>query len=143
MMYTIYTDGAYSKSKDLGAFVFIIVDENDNEVCRMGHVTTSENNNRQELKAIIAAVSKLPDDARKVRIISDSMYALNTLSGECIRRANHDLFKLWEKTKRKKAVVELEFLWVKGHSGDYYNELCDELCNELIVHDVNSEYNNK
>lgn len=140
MMYTIYTDGAYSKSKDLGAFVFIIVDENENEVCRMGHVTPSETNNRQELKAIIAAVSKLPDDARKVRIISDSMYALNTLSGEWIRRANHDLFKLWEKTKRKKAVVELEFLWVKGHSGDYYNELCDELCNELIWHDVNIEY---
>ena len=140
MDYVIYTDGAYSKSKDLGAFVFIIVDENENEVCRMGHVTPSETNNRQELKAIIAAVSKLPDDARKVRIISDSMYALNTLSGECIRRANHDLFKLWEKTKRKKAVVELEFLWVKGHSGDYYNELCDELCNELIWHDINIEY---
>ena len=103
-------------------------------------MTPSETNNRQEIKAIIAAVSKLPDDARKVRIISDSMYALNTLSGECMRRANHDLFKLWEKTKRKKAVVELEFLWVKGHSGDYYNELCDELCNELIWHDVNIEY---
>ena len=108
MDYVIYTDGAYSKSKDLGAFVFIIVDENENEVCRMGHVTPSETNNRQELKAIIAAVSKLPDDARKVRIISDSMYALNTLSGEWMRRANHDLFKLWEKTNREKAIVELD-----------------------------------
>ena len=69
MRYTIYTDGAYSKSKDLGAFVFIIVDENENEVCRMGHVTPRETNNRQELKAIIAAVSKLPDDADRKSVV--------------------------------------------------------------------------
>ena len=132
MRYTIYTDGAYSKSKDLGAFVFIIVDENENEVCRMGHVTPSETNNRQELKAIIAAVSKLPDDARKVRIISDSMYALNTLKGNWNRNANLDLFEAWDKVLAKRECLDIEFLWVKGHSGDFYNELCDTLCNKAI-----------
>ena len=141
MKYTIYTDGAYSRLHDEGAFAFVIVDEQEREVMRMGHKVEKETNNRAELKAIIAAVYKLPDDATDVRVISDSMYALNTLQGKWARNANEDLFKIWDRTLNDKpSTLKLEFLWVKGHSGDYYNELCDQLCNQILGYDANEEF---
>lgn len=141
MKYTIYTDGAYSRLHDEGAFAFVIVDEQEKEVMRMGHKVEKETNNRAELKAIIAAVYKLPDDATDVRVISDSMYALNTLQGKWARNANEDLFEIWDRTiNDKPSTLKLEFLWVKGHSGDYYNELCDQLCNQILGYDANEEF---
>ena len=140
MEYTIYTDGAYSRLHDEGAFAFVILNEAGGEVLRMGHKVVHETNNRAELKAIIAAVYKLPKDATKARIISDSMYALNTLQGIWARNINHDLFEVWERTISDKSDVELEFLWVKGHSGDEYNELCDQLCNQVLGYDANAEF---
>lgn len=141
MKYTIYTDGAYSRLHDEGAFAFVIVDEQEREVMRMGHKVEKETNNRAELKAIIAAVYKLPDDATDVRVISDSMYALNTLQGKWARNANEDLFAIWDRTLNDKpSTLKLEFLWVKGHSGDYYNELCDRLCNQILGYDANEEF---
>lgn len=141
MKYTIYTDGAYSRLHDEGAFAFVIVDEQEREVMRMGHKVEKETNNRAELKAIIAAVYKLPDDATDVRVISDSMYALNTLQGKWARNANEDLFEIWDRTiNDKPSTLKLEFLWVKGHSGDYYNELCDQLCNQILGYDANEEF---
>lgn len=140
MKYTIYTDGAYSRLHDEGAFAFVILNEDGGEVLRMGHKVVHETNNRAELKAIIAAVYKLPKDATKARIISDSMYALNTLQGIWARNINHDLFEVWDKTINDRSDVELEFLWVKGHSGDEYNELCDQLCNQVLGYDANAEF---
>ena len=141
MKYTIYTDGAYSRLNDEGAFAFVILDEQGNEVKRMGHKITHESNNRAELKAIIAAVYKLPSDASEVRVISDSMYALNTLGGTWKRNINHDLFEIWDKTlKDRPQELSIEYLWVKGHSGDEYNELCDQLCNQVLGYDVNKEF---
>lgn len=140
MKYTIYTDGAYSRLHDEGAFAFVILNEDGGEVLRMGHKIAHETNNRAELKAIIAAVYKLPKDATKARIISDSMYALNTLQGIWARNINHDLFEVWERTINDRSDVELEFLWVKGHSGDEYNEICDQLCNQVLGYDANAEF---
>ena len=140
MKYTIYTDGAYSRLHDEGAFSFVILNEDGGEVLRMGHKIVHETNNRAELKAIIAAVYKLPKDATEARIISDSMYALNTLQGIWARNINHDLFDVWERTINERSDVELEFLWVKGHSGDDYNEICDQLCNQVLGYDANAEF---
>lgn len=140
MKYTIYTDGAYSRLHDEGAFAFVILNEDGGEVLRMGHKVVHETNNRAELKAIIAAVYKLPKDATKAMIISDSMYALNTLQGIWARNINHDLFDVWERTINERSDVKLEFLWVKGHSGDEYNELCDQLCNQVLGYDANAEF---
>ena len=142
MEYTIYTDGSYSRLNNEGAFSFVILyGDTDCEVMRKAGKIVNENNNRAELKAIIAAVHSLPHDATKVRVISDSMYALNTLCGKWKRVANKDLFKLWD-TRVKRFLEDVKFEWcfVKGHSGDYYNELCDALCNEKLGYNPMHEY---
>lgn len=118
MNYTIFTDGAYSQKNDEGAFAFVIVKDNV-EIMRKAYKISKESNNRAELKAIIAAVHKLPQDATRVQIISDSMYALNTLKGNWNRNANLDLFDAWDKVLAKRECLDIEFLLVKGHSGTF------------------------
>lgn len=142
MNYTIYSDGAYSRRNNEGAFAFVILNtDSGSEVMRMAGKIKEETNNRAELKAIIAAVHSLPHDATHVRIVSDSMYALNTLSGQWRRSSNKDLFKLWEwRVMRFMEDVEFEWCFVKGHSGDYYNELCDRICTEKLGYDPKKEY---
>jgi len=139
MNYTIFTDGAYSQKNDEGAFAFVIVKDNV-EIMRKAYKISKESNNRAELKAIIVAVHKLPQDATGVQIISDSMYALNTLNGNWNRNANLDLFEVWDNVLEKRECLDIEFLWVKGHSGDFYNELCDSLCTNAMGYDANKEF---
>ena len=141
MEYTIYTDGAYSQVHNEGAFAFIILDGEMNEVGRRAYKITNETNNRAELKAIISAIYALPLDARGVRVISDSMYALNTLSGKWGHNNNLDLFKAWEENvKPRNTMLKIEWCFVKGHSGDKYNELCDKMCNDVLGYNANEEY---
>lgn len=140
MDYTIYTDGAYSNLHNEGAFAFIIL-QGDKEVKRMCGKVKDETNNRAEIKAIIAGVWNLPDDATNVQIISDSMYALNTLSGQWGRKTNLDLFDVWErKVKKKFKGLKIEWMFVRGHSGDFYNEECDKICSDTLGYDVNKEF---
>jgi ribonuclease HI len=141
MEYTIYTDGSYSNLHKEGAFAFIIL-QGDREVLRMAGKTIDpkDNSNRCELKAIIAAVHKAPHDATKIRIISDSMYALNTLNRRYKRRGNRDLFEIWDKRIMPFCTeIEFEWLFVKGHAGDEYNEICDSLCIEKLGYNPREE----
>lgn len=139
--YLIYTDGAYSRKNNEGAFAYVILDSHGVVIKCRAYKIENETNNRAELKAIIAGIYNLPNKESKVkaRVISDSQYALNTLFGGWARNANKDLFDVFERIKRERQ-LEFEWTWVKGHSGDYYNELCDKMCNEELGYDPSGEY---
>jgi ribonuclease HI len=139
MKYIVYTDGAYSQMNDEGAYAFVILTELNNEVKRFAEKITHETNNRAELKAIIAALHQLPQDAKKVLVESDSQYALMTLFGSWSRKKNEDLFDVYENIISKRRFV-IEWSWVKGHSGDTFNEMCDEMCNQVLGYNANEEY---
>lgn len=141
MRYTIYTDGAYSRQHDEGAFAYVILNSENTVVERKAYKITKETNNRAELKAIIAAFNRLPDDADEVDIYSDSQYALNTLSGQWQQKSNEDLFKVWRKVRAEhKNIKHITYNWVKGHNGNVYNEICDQLCNDVLGYDANAEF---
>lgn len=138
MKYIIYTDGAYSRQNDEGAYAFVILTELNNEVKRFAKKIVNETNNRAELKAIINAILQLPADATDVVVYSDSQYSLNTLSGKWKRKMNLDLFKLWDDILPERN-IKIEYRWVKGHNGNEFNELCDKLCNDALGYDANAE----
>ena len=137
--YIIYTDGAYSRMHDEGAFAYVMLDGEMKEVKHFAHKISGESNNRAELKAIIAAIYHLPDGAKNVKVISDSQYALNTLSYKWQRKANKDLFDVFDKIIQEHGYV-IEYEWVKSHNGNKYNELCDSLCNDVLGYDANKEF---
>ena len=137
--YIIHTDGAYSRMHDEGAFAYVICNGNDEEIKRNAWKISQETNNRAELKAIIAALHHLPAGAQKVKVESDSQYALNSLFGGWARNKNLDLFEVADRIIRERD-LEIEYRWVKGHNGDKFNEICDKMCNDVLGYDANAEF---
>ena len=137
--YIVYSDGGYSMKHNVGAFAFVIVNSKEEVVCRYAKKIENETNNRAELKGMIAGLHCLPKDAKYVQVISDSQYALNTCSGKWSRNANEDLFPIHDKIVSERDLV-VEYKWVKGHNGNLFNEMCDEMCNRASGVDLNAEY---
>ena len=77
-----------------------------------------------ELLAIISAVNACPDGAC-VDVYTDSKYSILTLEKKYKPDTNGDLWELYQKHSRHVPGVRLH--WVKGHNGDHYNEMADEM----------------
>jgi len=102
-----------------------------------GEVNTT--NNRMELTAVIKALESLNRPGCQVRIFSDSKYVLNGIN-EWIANWKKRGWKtaakkpvlnvaLWQELDALVAQHDIEWQWVKGHSGDPGNEKADELAN--------------
>lgn len=77
-----------------------------------------------ELLAIISAVNACPDGAF-IDIYTDSQYCILVLSKSYKPKKNPDLYELYKKCVAH--VGGVRFHWVKGHDGNTYNELADQL----------------
>ncbi|MGL1891942.1 MAG: ribonuclease HI [Spirochaetaceae bacterium] len=138
MAITIYTDGGCTGNPGPGGWgSVIIIDGKEIELSGGASETT---NNKMELTAVIKALEYIGKEfsfKEELSIYTDSQYVKNGITSWIIN---------WEKngwkTAAKKPVKNKEFwielrtltklanikwFWVKGHSGDKYNELCDEL----------------
>ena len=69
-------------------------------------------------------VSPVPKPKEECKIYSDSLYVINCAIGKWKRKANQDLWEEYEKVSLNKKV---EFEWIKGHSGNEYNEKVDKM----------------
>lgn len=100
-------------------------------------------NNIMELTAVIEAL-KLVKHPCKIKIYSDSAYVVNAFLQGWIynwmkkgwKTADGNPVKnkeLWENLYQFTKVHEIEFIKVKGHSDNEYNNRCDELAREAIL----------
>jgi ribonuclease HI len=98
-------------------------------------------NNRMELTAAIRALEALRRRCR-VRLFTDSQYLRNGITewlpawkGRGWRTADRKPVKnqdLWEQLDRLAAGHDIEWHWVRGHSGHVDNERADALANRGI-----------
>jgi ribonuclease HI len=127
--YIAYTDGScnnLSRRREGGAAYIILQDDEIIKQASKGFVGTT--NNRMEILAIISAVNALPVKAN-VSIYTDSQYAISVLSNRKKKqKLNMDLITLFRKVSYK--LNNIEFHWVKGHIGNKYNELVDNMAYE-------------
>ena len=72
---------------------------------------------------MLEALRSIPRNAA-VRIFSDSTYVINTMTKNWKRKKNQDLWTLLDNEVGPRNV---EWEWVKGHSGDRFNEEADQL----------------
>jgi ribonuclease HI len=132
---TIYADGACQGNPGRGGFgVVLIWGEKRKEISGGFERTT---NNRMELLAAIEGLSLLNKPC-KVKLYSDSSYLVNAFNEDWVYGWKQ---KGWRNSQKKptpnvdlwKRLIalcerhEVEFIWVKGHSGVLENERCDEL----------------
>jgi ribonuclease HI len=135
----IYTDGACRGNPGPGGWAALLVSGNERkELCGSEAATT---NNRMELCAAIEALSALKRRCA-VKLYTDSKYVLQgatewlpnwkarrwrTAAGEPVK--NQDL---WQRLDSAAAAQDIEWHWVKGHSGHEENEYVDQLANVAI-----------
>ena len=91
-------------------------------------------NNQMELKAVIEALKSTKKNAR-IKIRTDSHYVYKPIEKQTVIRSNH---RLWHEYIDLASVRRVDFEWIKGHSGDTYNELADKLANEQANNLYNS-----
>ena len=136
---TIYTDGACKGNPGPGGWgVLMIAGENRRELCGGERATT---NNRMELTAAIEALRALKRPTR-VRLFTDSKYVMQGIETwihgwkkNGWRTSDKKPVKnvdLWQALDALAAAQQIEWRWVKGHSGDPGNERADALSNDGI-----------
>lgn len=123
--YICYTDGSCDNVHSrAGGSAYIII--KDGEITKMksrGMLNTT--NNRMELLAIISAVNSCPERAC-IDVYTDSKYSIWVLTGRTAPKySNADLYELFKKCSAH--VEGVRFHWVKGHDGNKYNEMADDM----------------
>ena len=140
---TIYTDGACSGNPGPGGWGVVLSDGEKQKELFGGEPDTT--NNRAELMAAIMALEALKRPL-KVILYTDSKYVQNgitkwlpgwiakgwrTSPGKPVKNVD-----LWHRLMAAEADHEVDWRWVKGHSGDVGNERADALANMGMCSDI-------
>lgn len=131
----IYTDGACSGNPGPGGWgAVLIYGEHQKEISGGAAETT---NNRMELTAVIEALSLLKRPC-KITLTTDSKYVVDSITKGWVYGWKKRGWKkgdgkpalnpeLWERLLPLLEMHDVEFVWVKGHAGHKYNEICDKM----------------
>lgn len=137
---TIYTDGGCrgnGKDGAVGGYGCILMYKDTKKEIKKGFENTT--NNIMEMTAVIDALSLLKEPC-KVKLYSDSAYVVNAFKQGWIEKWQKNGWKnsnkepvknkeLWEQLIELTTKHQVEFIKVKGHSDNEYNNRCDELAN--------------
>ena len=138
-MVEAFTDGACRGNPGPGGWgVLLRFNGKEKRLCG-GEADTT--NNRMELMAVIQALESLSRECT-VKVTSDSQYVLKGIN-EWMENWKKRGWKtaakkpvknvdLWQRLDKARESHEIEWAWVKGHSGHTENEIADELANQGI-----------
>jgi len=156
MEFTIYTDGGCSGNKRdancPGAWAYIVLDPGNNIFIQNSNREENTTNNRMEMTAAINAlkdlIEKIKDlglaiNKQDVIIYTDSMYMSgnfndylliwkknNWIKSDRAPVINSDLWKLIDLYSHQ--FGSFEFIWVKGHSVNPYNQKVDQMVRDHL-----------
>ena len=135
----IFTDGACRGNPGPGGWGAVLRYKGKEKQLFGGEWETT--NNRMELQAVIQGLQALTRSSQ-VRITTDSQYVKNGITQwihnwkrNGWKTANKKPVKnddLWRLLDQSVAQHDVEWAWVKGHSGHPENELADQLANRGI-----------
>ena len=136
----IYTDGACSGNSGPGGWGAILMYKNAKKEISGGNKSTT--NNIMEITAVIEALKCLKVES-EVQVYSDSAYTVNAFNQKWIygwmkngwKTSNGDNVKnkeLWQELYSLTQKHKVEFIKVKGHADNEYNNRCDELARNAI-----------
>ena len=139
-MVNIYTDGACKGNPGPGGWGAVL--ECDGKEKELYGGETATTNNRMELTAVIEARLSLKRPSRVV-LHTDSQYVQKGIT-EWIRgwkargwrTAAREPVKnvdLWKRLEELVGPHEIDWVWVRGHSGHHGNERADALANKGVA----------
>ncbi len=131
---TIYTDGASTGNPGPGGYGVVLISGKHRLEKSEGFRLTT--NNRMELMAVIIGLEALKIPGSDVVVYTDSKYVADAVEKRWVfqwesktfkKKKNRDLWVRFLKVYRKHKV---RFVWIKGHSSNPENELCDRMAVE-------------
>ncbi len=132
----IYTDGACRGNPGIGGWGASLNYNGKRKEIYGGEPETT--NNRMEMTAVIEALKALKEPS-DLTINSDSKYVLNGINEwlpnwkkrnwKTASRKPVKNVDLWQALDALTQAHTIEWVWVKGHSGNLGNERADELAN--------------
>ena len=143
----IYTDGSCNYNPGPGGFGVVILDDNENLILTHSERSQKTTNNREELKAILWAFLRYgvpaAADENPPTVYSDSAYSVNTLTNWMFSWEKKGWLKSNNKTPENLDLIKSFYeYWkrgyriglqkVKGHAGNKWNELADQLATNKI-----------
>lgn len=142
----IYTDGSCLGNPGPGGYAAVLNYKGHIKELSQGYQLTT--NNRMELMAPIMALASLKESC-SIKVTTDSQYVRQgitlwihnwlknnwrTASKQSVKNVD-----LWQALHQQVQRHQIEWCWVKGHSGHPENERCDQLAraaaeqNQLLV----------
>lgn len=132
----IYTDGACRGNPGAGGWGVYLLYKNEKKEFYGGKLNTT--NNKMELTAAIEGLKVLKEPC-KVKLYTDSKYVMDGINSwianwkknnwKTASKKDVKNKDLWIELDAETCKHEIEWVWVKGHSGNIGNEKADVLAN--------------
>ena len=140
-----YTDGSTQHNPGIGGYAAVMVDWNkENILHTYSEFIDITTNNQVELLATIYSVEwflkNYTEEDSYLVVMSDSKYCTlgynnrmdywSTVNWKNVKGKNIKNLYLWQQLYdlKRKAGDRVFFQWIKGHSGDEFNDQADEMC---------------
>ncbi len=134
----IYTDGACSGNPGEGGYCAILIYKGIEKIVSGGELLTT--NNRMELYAVIQGLETLKEPCC-VNLYSDSRYVIDAFNEGWIESWQNNAWRnaskkevknidLWQHLLDLLKIHKVNFVKVKGHSDNEYNNRCDKIAVE-------------
>jgi len=135
----IYTDGACKGNPGVGGWGALLIAGNKEKELFGGEKDTT--NNRMELMAVIQALGALKRPCH-ITLHTDSQYVLKGITEwitgwkakgwKTASKAPVKNVDLWQQLDAARTIHEIDWRWVRGHTGHPGNERADQLANRGV-----------
>ena len=141
--YIIYIDGgsrrnidkARKRYKRLGGCGILILDKNYNILLEKSIGFSNATSTRMEIMSAIIALTNVEQNC-SITFFSDSLTLVEAKNNKYVPKTNLDLWKKLESLEKNKII---KYVFVKGHSGNEFNEICDKLATNAMQNDLLKE----
>lgn len=143
----IYTDGSCINNPGPGGYGVLLKYKNYKKTFSKGFYFTT--NNRMELIAAIEGLKCLKKRCI-VQIITDSKYLKlgisiwikkwKTKKWNTAKKKKIKNLDLWKKLNKLNKIHKIKWIWVKSHSGNNNNEICDKLAKKASKNPIIEDY---
>lgn len=138
-MIQIFCDGACSKNPGPGGWAAILISSNSEVISSVSGHEKHTTNNRMELIGAIEGISEAAKISVEMTVFTDSTYVKDGITKWIFawRKSNWKNGKiknidLWMKLSNLTMKYKVKWEWVRGHSGNKYNEMADQIARDQI-----------